>query len=102
MEPTSRAQRSFEEEAEALLQRAVRTSGPAAAAFFLEAAEVYGEKLGRRDRAILCFQQASRADPADRSLPQQLRAELFAQRRFRAVFASLEREREQLGGAGLG
>ena len=101
MEPTSRAQRSFEEEAEALLQRAVRTRGSAAAAFFLEAAEVYGGKLGRRDRAILCFQQATRADPEDASLPQQLRRELFAQHRYRAVFASLEREREQRGGAAL-
>ena len=102
MEPTSRAQHSFEEEAEALLQRAGRTRGPAAAAFFLEAAEVYGEKLGRRERAMLCFQQAARADPSDRSLPQQLRTELFAERRFRAVFTSLENERERLGGAGLG
>jgi len=102
MEPTSREQRSFEEEAAALLQRAGRTRGPSAAAFFLEAAQVYGEKLGRRDRAILCFQQAARADPADRSLPQQLRTELFADRRFRAVFASLESERERRGGPGLG
>ena len=102
MEPTSRAQRSFEEEAEALLQRAGRTRGSAAAAFFLEAAEVYGEKLGRRERAILCFSQAARADPSDRSLPQQLRTELFVERRFRSVFSSLENERERLGGAGLG
>src|SRR5208282_4514019 len=87
MEPTPRAQRSFEEEAEALLQRAVRTRGSAAAAFFLEAAEVYGGKLGRRDRAILCFQQASRADPQDAGLTQQLRRELFTERRFHAVFA---------------
>jgi len=102
MEPTSRAQHTFEEEAEALLQRAGRTHGPSAAAFFLEAAQVYGEKLGRRDRAILCFQQAARADPEDRSLPKQLRTELFAERRFRAVFASLENERERRGGAGMG
>ncbi len=101
MEPTSRAQQSFEEEAEALLQRAGRTRGSAAAAFFLEAAEVYGEKLGRRDRAILCFQLAARADPEDTALPQQLRRELFVERRFGAVFASLEREREQRGGVGL-
>ena len=101
MDPTSRAQRSFEEEAEALLQRAGRSRGRAAAAFFLEAAQLYGSKLGRRDRAILCFQQAARADPGDTSLPQQLRQQLFAERRFGAVFASLEKEREQRGGAGL-
>ncbi|HMK74538.1 MAG TPA: hypothetical protein VK454_14430, partial [Myxococcaceae bacterium] len=102
MEPTSRAQRPFEEEAEALLQRAARTEGPAAAAFFLEAAEVFGDKLHRPDRAILCLQQAARADPEDPSLPRQLRATLFAERRFGALFQALERERARAGGEGLG
>jgi len=102
MEPTSRAQRPFEEEAEALLQRAARTRGAAAAAFFLEAAEVYGEKLRRPDRAILCLQQAARSDPEDASLTRQLRATLFVQRRFGALFNALERERERTGGGGLG
>ena len=50
-----------------LLETAARsTSGPERAALLLKAADLYEQKLQRKERAILCCQQASRADPSAR------------------------------------
>lgn len=72
-------------------------SGARAAALYLRAGELYQSKLQRRDRAVLCYQLASRASPQDRQSYQKARKLLMAEGRHVAVFDSLERERAALG-----
>src|ERR1700687_3006117 len=52
--------------AELLEVMARSASGPERAALLLKAADLYEHKLQRKDRAILCCQQASHADPTAR------------------------------------
>ncbi|MFZ5444170.1 MAG: tetratricopeptide repeat protein [Myxococcota bacterium] len=72
-------------------------SGAAAAALYLRAGELYETKLQRRDRAVLCYQLASRAAPQERQAYQRARKLLLQEGRFAPGFESLERERAALG-----
>lgn len=80
-----------------LEQLALVTPGPAAAALYLRAGELYEGKAQRRDRAVLCYQLASRAAPQERQAYQKARKLLIAEGRYHSVFESLERERAALG-----
>ena len=85
-----------------LLETAARsTSGPERAALLLKAADLYEQKLQRKERAILCCQQASRADPSARQSFRRARVLFLAEHRYRPAFDSLERERAALGSEGL-
>lgn len=73
------------------------SSGPAAAACYLRAGDLYETRLSRRDRAVLCYQLASRAAPHERAGYQKARAVLLAEGRYAPAYESLERERAHLG-----
>ena len=73
------------------------SSGPAAAANYLKAGELYESKLSRRDRAVLCYQLAARAAPHERAGYQKARAVLLGEGRYGSAYESLERERTHLG-----
>jgi tetratricopeptide (TPR) repeat protein len=77
------------------------TAGEESAAHFLKAADLYEQKLYRRDRAVLCLQRATRADPRLRAAYRRVRALMVADHRYQPAFDSLERERAALGGEGL-
>ncbi len=87
--------------AELLEVMARSASGPERAALLLKAADLYEHKLQRKDRAILCCQQASHADPTARPAFRRCRQLFLSDHRFRPAFDSLERERVALGSAGL-
>lgn len=81
-----------------VLERLAGTqTGPAAAALYLRAADLHETKLGRKDRAVLCCQLATKAAPQERAAFQRARAILWSESRYNAVFDSLERERAALG-----
>lgn len=82
---------------EVLEKLGLASSGPAAAAFYLQAGDLADQKLGRRDRAVLDYQLASRAAPQERQAYQKARVALLADGRYAAAFDSLERERAALG-----
>ncbi len=82
---------------EVLERLALVQSGPAAAALYLRAGELYETKLQRRDRAVLCYQLASRAAPQERAGYQKARKLLLSEGRHASGFESLERERAALG-----
>ena len=52
--------------AETLERLALATPGSDAAPLYLKAGELQETRLGRRDRAVICYQLASRAAPKDR------------------------------------
>src|SRR6185436_12314834 len=80
------------------LERLASVAGGAeAAGLYLRAADLYEHKLGRRDRAVLCCQMASRAEPRERQSFQRARQLLLAENRYLPAFESLERERAALG-----
>jgi tetratricopeptide (TPR) repeat protein len=83
--------------AEVLERLALVQGGPAAAAIYLRAGELYEAKLQRRDRAVLCFQLASRASPQERQAYQKARRLLLQEGRHASAYDSLERERAALG-----
>lgn len=87
--------------AELLEVMAVSATGPERAALLLKAADLYEHKLQRKERAILCCQQASHADPTARPAFRRCRQLFLSDHRFRPAFDSLERERAALGSAGL-
>lgn len=82
---------------EVLERLALVQSGPAAAAIYLRAGELYETKLQRRDRAVICYQLATRAAPQERQAYQKARKLLLAEGRHASGFDSLERERAALG-----
>jgi tetratricopeptide (TPR) repeat protein len=86
--------------ADTLERLAGATTGQECAGFFLKAADLYETKLFRRDRAVFCLQQASRAAP-ERATFRRLRQILLGEDRFHPVFEALEREREALGPEGM-
>ena len=83
--------------ADVLERLALIQSGPSAAAIYSRAGEIYENKLQRRDRAVLCYQLATRAAPQERGAYQKARRLLLSEGRFAAGFDSLERERAALG-----
>lgn len=83
--------------ADALERLGLISSGAAAAAHYLKAGELYETKLSRRDRAVLCYQLATRAAPHERAGYQKARAVLLGEGRFGSAYESLERERAHLG-----
>ncbi len=83
--------------AEILERLAGTQTGPAAAALYLRAADLHENKLGRKDRAVLCCQLATKAAPQERPAFQRARKILWSESRYNAVFDSLERERSSLG-----
>lgn len=83
--------------AEVLERLATLTSGEGAAALFLRAAELHETRLGRKDRAVLCCQLATRANPKERQAYERARRILLAEGRFTSAWESLERERAALG-----
>ncbi len=87
--------------AEMLERIATTLSGPAAASYLLKAADLHEQKLGKRDRAILCLQLATRANPLDRTAFQRIRQIFLADFRFLPAFESLQRERASLGDEGM-
>ncbi len=91
------ARNDFAALAEVLERLALVQSGPAAAAIYLRAGELYETKLQRRDRAVLCYQLASRASPQERQAYQKARKLLLHEGRHASGFDSLERERTALG-----
>ncbi len=87
--------------AEVLERLAATYSGVEAAPFLLRAAELHEQKLQKRDRAILCLQLATRANPKDRPAFKRIRQIFLSDLRYLPAFESLERERAALGDAGL-
>lgn len=87
--------------ADVLERTAAASSGPEAATLYLKAADLYEQRLGRRDRATLCCQLARRAQPQERQAYRRTRQFLLAEGRHRSVLESLERERAALGGREL-
>lgn len=83
--------------AEVLERLAAIETGPAAAALFLKAADLYETKLNRNDRAVLCCQLAARANPQERQAFQRARKLLLIEGRYLSAYESLERERAILG-----
>ncbi|HLL85387.1 MAG TPA: hypothetical protein VK420_22135, partial [Longimicrobium sp.] len=76
------------------------TQGEEGAGHYLKAADLYEQKLFRRDRAVLCLQRAARAK-ADRAIFRRVRQLLLSEQLFQPVFDALEREREALGDVGM-
>ncbi len=76
------------------------SQGEEASTCFVKAANFHEQKLFRRDRAVLCLQQATRVKP-DRALFKRTRQLLLSEERFQPIFESLERERAALGGEGM-
>src|SRR5262249_7939332 len=87
--------------AEVMERLASRASGPESASLLLKAADLYGTRLQRRDRAVLCCQRASKADPKDRRAFRRIRQLFLSERRYQSALESLERERAALGSAGM-
>ncbi|MCI0672505.1 MAG: hypothetical protein L0Y64_18805, partial [Myxococcaceae bacterium] len=87
--------------AETLEQLGALASGEEGAAHFVKAADLYEQKLYRRDRAVLCLQRALRAHPADRTIARRVRALLLLESRAQPAWDSLERERAALGSEGM-
>ncbi len=83
--------------AEVLERLGLIQAGPAAAAIYLRAGELYETRLQRRDRAVICYQLASRASPQERQAYQRARKLLLHEGRYASAFDSLERERNALG-----
>jgi tetratricopeptide (TPR) repeat protein len=83
--------------ADVLEKLGLNARGDEAAALYLRAGELWETKLSRRDRAVLCYQLASRATPNDRQTYQRARKLLLAEGHFGSVYDSLERERAVLG-----
>lgn len=83
--------------AETLERLALATPGHDAAALYLKAGEIHETRLGRRDRAVLCYQLASRAAPQDSQAYARARRILIAEGRFAPAFESLERQRAARG-----
>src|SRR5215467_4490851 len=87
--------------AELLEEMARTTVGQERASYLLRAADLHEQKLQRKDRAIFCCQQASRADPTARQAFRKCRQLLLSDYRYRPAFDSLQRERAALGSGGL-
>lgn len=83
--------------AETLERLALATPGPDAAPLYLRAGALQESRLGRRDRAVLSYQLASRAAPKDRPAYERARHILMAEGRYAPAFESLERQRAALG-----
>jgi len=87
--------------ADALELLARSSSGPEKANLLLKAADLYEHKLQRKDRATLCCQQASKADPTSRPSFRRCRLLFLSDQRYLSAFESLERERASLGNAAM-
>jgi golgin subfamily B member 1 len=85
--------------AEILERWAQQENGSVAASLYLKAGELHETKTHRRDRAVVCYQLASRAVPTERQAYRKSRAILLAEGRWTLAFESLERERVALGDA---
>ncbi len=83
--------------AEVLERLAACETGPASAALYLKAADLYETKLSRNDRAVLCCQLAARSNPQERQAFQRARKLLLIEGRYLSAYESLERERAILG-----
>src|SRR5262249_46506619 len=68
--------------AEALELLARSSSGHEKAALLLKAADLYEHKLQRKDRATLCCQQASKADPTSRQSFRRCRLLFLSDQRY--------------------
>ncbi|MCY1021687.1 tetratricopeptide repeat protein [Pyxidicoccus sp. MSG2] len=86
--------------ADVLERLGAATQGEEGAGHYLKAADLYEQKLFRRDRAVLCLQRAARAKP-DRAVFRRVRQLLLSEQLFQPGFEALEREREALGDAGM-
>jgi tetratricopeptide (TPR) repeat protein len=86
---------------EALERLAHAVSGADAAALFLRAGALAEATPSQRDRALVAFQLAMRADPQDRRGYRKARAVLLADGRYAGALDILERERAALGDAEL-
>ncbi len=85
--------------AETLERLAALCTGADAGALWLRAADLYEQKLSRRERAMLCFQSATRADPEAPEAWERLLSLLFGERRLEAAFDCLERLRASSPGS---
>jgi tetratricopeptide (TPR) repeat protein len=83
--------------ADTLEKLAVATPGADACRLYLRAGELHETKLGRRDRAVICYQLGARAAPMERQAYERARHILLAEGRYASAFESLERERAALG-----
>ncbi len=87
--------------ADILERRAGLLSGAAAAPALVELGKAQ-EQLGRRERAVLAYQRACRADPKSREAQTRLFQSLFALGRHRLALEALEALRTRFGPEGLG
>ena len=83
--------------AETLERLGAASHGAEAAAVYLRAADLWEQKLNRRDRAILCLQYATRADPQAREAWDRIRRILLGDYKLLSAFECLERQRQALG-----
>lgn len=86
---------------EILERLAAGYDGAEAAAFYVRAADLHEQKLGRKDRAILALQQATRSDPKDRQLFRRLRLLFLSEHRYESVLEAILHERAALGDSGI-
>src|SRR5438270_8000492 len=87
--------------AETLERLGTGSQGPESATFYLRAAEIYDQKLGRRDRAIFCCQQACRQNPTDRASFRRVRALFMTEHKHLSAFDALGHERSTFGDEGM-
>ncbi|MBJ6762133.1 tetratricopeptide repeat protein [Myxococcaceae bacterium JPH2] len=86
--------------ADVLERLGAATQGEESASHYLKAADLYEQKLFRRDRAVLCLQRAARAKP-ERNTFRRVRQLLLSEERFQPAFEALQRERAALGDTGM-
>jgi len=70
-----------------ILENLARTaSGPERASLLLKAADLHEHKLHRNDRATLCCQRASKADPTSRTSHRRCRLLFLSDHRYKSAF----------------
>ncbi|MFL5320500.1 MAG: gliding motility protein, partial [Myxococcaceae bacterium] len=87
--------------AETLEKLGAATSGVNAAVLFMRAADLFENKLSRKDRAVIAAQRAIRADNKQRDAYRLVRRMFLGEGRFTSALDSLDRERLALGPEGL-
>ncbi|HZN93644.1 MAG TPA: tetratricopeptide repeat protein, partial [Myxococcales bacterium] len=87
--------------ADTLEKLGAQSQGPESATYFLRAAEIYEQKLQRRDRAIFCCQQACRQNPQDRASFRRVRALFLQEHKHQSAFDALGHERTTFGDEGM-
>ncbi|HVE82183.1 MAG TPA: tetratricopeptide repeat protein, partial [Myxococcales bacterium] len=87
--------------ADTLERLGASSTGPESATFYLRAADLFEQKVQRRDRAIFCCQKACRANPQDRASFRRVRALFLQEHKHQSAFDALAHERSTFGDEGM-